>query len=226
MMKNIVAIVAVRGGSQRVKNKNNRPFAGKTLLDIKLETLKKIDNIDNIIVSSDCDELLSIAKKHGIETHRREEYYASSQCTNSEFFEHLGTILHDYDSIMYSPVTCPLISVNTYNIMLSQFQKYENLVTTSLVKQHLWLDGKPLNYDIKNSPNTQNLPDVMSITYGVSLIDRELMLECRNVVSHNPNFHVLSEIESIDIDTPLDFEFAEYLYENKKKIGLLYNERV
>ena len=171
-MKNIVAIVPVRGGSKRVKNKNSREFAGTTLLDIKLDTLKKVNGIDNIIVSSDCPNLLEVAKSHGIDTHIRENYYASDQCTNSEFFENLATVLSDYDNVMYSPVTCPLISVDTYDIMVSEFQDYDNLVTTSLVKQHLWLDGEPINYDIKNSPNTQDLPDIMSITYGVSIIKR------------------------------------------------------
>ena len=52
------------------------------------------------------------------------------------------------------------------------------------------------------------------------------MLEYKNYICGKCSFLELNEIESIDIDTPLDFEFAEYLYENKKKIGLLYNERV
>tara|TARA_R110000851_G_scaffold330321_1_gene503023 strand:+ start:526 stop:1176 length:651 start_codon:yes stop_codon:yes gene_type:complete len=211
-MKNIVAIVPVRGGSKRVKNKNSREFADTTLLDIKLDTLKQVDYIDNIIVSSDCPKLLEVAKTHGIDTHIREDYFASDQCTNSEFFENLATVLSDYDNVMYSPVTCPLISVDTYNIMVSNFQDYDNLVSTSLVKQHLWLDGKPLNYDIKNSPNTQNLPDVMCITYGVSLIKRELMLQYRNVVCPDPNFFMLDEMESIDIDTEFDFMVGEHVY--------------
>jgi CMP-N-acetylneuraminic acid synthetase len=41
------------------------------------------------------------------------------------------------------------------------------------------------------------------------------MIKFRNVVGNNPSFYVLEGEETIDIDTPLDFEFAEYLYENK-----------
>ena len=44
----ITAIVPVKKGSQRIKNKNLKKFAGKNLLKIKLEMLKKIDVIDNI----------------------------------------------------------------------------------------------------------------------------------------------------------------------------------
>lgn len=51
---NIKALVAVRSGSQRVKNKNIRPFAGSTLLDVKLRQLKRIDRLDGIIVNNAC----------------------------------------------------------------------------------------------------------------------------------------------------------------------------
>ena len=46
----LTAIVPVRAGSQRVKNKNTKPFANSNLLKIKLETLKKVSMIDNIVV--------------------------------------------------------------------------------------------------------------------------------------------------------------------------------
>ena len=57
----ITAIVPVRKGSERIKNKNLKKFAGKNLLRIKLEMLKKIDIIDSIVVNSDSDDALSIA---------------------------------------------------------------------------------------------------------------------------------------------------------------------
>ena len=60
-MKNLVALVPVRGGSQRVKNKNIRPFADSNLLEIKLNQLKKVSQLDEIIVNSDCDIMLDIA---------------------------------------------------------------------------------------------------------------------------------------------------------------------
>ena len=43
-----------------------------------------------IIVTSDGDHILNIARLMGVTTHKRDEYYASSQCTGSEFFENLA----------------------------------------------------------------------------------------------------------------------------------------
>ena len=212
-MKKITAIIPVRKGSVRVKNKNLKSFAGTNLLEIKIKQLKQINFIDKIIVSSDCDKMLKIAKKHNVNTHIRDKYFASSKANNSEFFKNLANSIKG-DYLMYSPVTCPLISKETYFDCINTFQKedVENLVTVSPVKHHMWLDGKPLNYNIKNSPNSQDLPDIYQITYGVCIISKKDMIKYGNIVTNNPTFKILDEIESTDIDTEFDFMVAETIY--------------
>lgn len=216
----ITAIIPVRKGSQRVKNKNIKPFGGSSLLELKIKILQKLqkwNKIDEIIVSSDCEKMLKLANTLGVKTHKRDNFYASSKATNSEFFENLSNEIGSHPWIMYSPVTSPLISFETYNEILTKFKKFPtNTVTVSPVKHHMWLDGKPLNYDVKNSPNSQNLPNIYSINYGISLIKRKDMKYYKNIVTSSPTFVILDEIEGIDIDTELDFEFADYLYKKLK----------
>ena len=98
--KRLLAIVPVRAGSQRVKNKNIRKFAGSNLLEIKLKQLKKIKDIDKILVSSDSNKMLKIGKRLNLTTHKREKYYASSKATNSEFFQNLAEFI-DADYVLY-----------------------------------------------------------------------------------------------------------------------------
>ena len=212
-MKNITAVIPVRKGSVRVKNKNVKPFAGSNLLEIKIKSLQEISLIEKIVVSSDCEYMLSIADSLGVHTHKRNEYFASSEVDNSQFFRNLAESI-DGEYFMYSPVTCPMISKETYVECLSSFQdeKVKNLVTVSPVKHHLWLNNKPLNYELDKSPNSQDLPDIFQITYGVCLISKEDMIKCANVVTKNPTFKILDEIESIDIDTEFDFMMAELVH--------------
>lgn len=73
----VKALVAVRSGSMRVQNKNIRPFAGSSLLEVKLNQLKRIPNLDGIVVNSNDDQMLEIAEKMGCETVKRDPYYAS-----------------------------------------------------------------------------------------------------------------------------------------------------
>ena len=209
----LTAVVPVRAGSQRVKNKNTKPFADSNLLKIKLETLKKISMIDNIVVNSDSDEMLDIALSYGVSTHKREEYYASSECDNSEFFKHIAETTNS-DYILCSHVTSPLISAETYFSCVDKFMNsnIENLVTVCDVKDHMWLDGKPLNYNPSESPNSQDLPDIVGVTYGISILSKDDMVKHKNVITDNPYFYRLDEIESIDIDTEFDFMVAEYVY--------------
>ena len=49
----IKALIPVRAGSQRVKNKNIRPFAGSSLLEIKIKQMMRIKELDGVIVNSD-----------------------------------------------------------------------------------------------------------------------------------------------------------------------------
>ena len=214
----LIAVVPVRAGSQRVKDKNIKPFANSNLLTLKLQTLKNVANIDRIIVNSDSDDMLDIALKNRVSTHKREDYYASSECNNSEYFQHIAEVT-DADYIMYAPVTAPLVSKETYFACIDKFMNSDinNLVTVSDVKHHMWLDGKPLNYDPKNAPNSQDLPDIVSINYGICIISRDDMIENRNIVTENPYFYKLDEIESIDIDTEFDFMVAEHVYNKLRK---------
>lgn len=208
----LTAIIPVRAGSQRVKNKNIKPFANTTLLDIKIETLKKVQGIDDIIVSSDSQEMLKIAKEHDVNVHVRDEYFASNEVNNSDFMQNLSTIV-DEGHIIYSPCTSPLLSSETITEIVSKYKNnnLRNIVTVTTQKHHMWLNGKPLNYDPSNAPNSQDLPDIYSINYGCCILSKDDLYKHKNVVVE-PTFHITNEIESIDIDTEFDFIIAEFVY--------------
>ena len=218
--KKFTALVPVRKGSQRVKNKNIKNFGGTSLLELKIKNLKKIKLIDEIIVNSDSDEMLNIGEKLGTKTFKRSDYFASSTVNNSEFFQHIAENT-DTDIIMYSPVTCPFIKEETYNHAIKKFNSFQDehdsLMTTFYVHHHMWLDNKPINYDPTNAPNSQDLPPIMGLSYAISIISKDLMMKRRNVVGSKPFFIPLIGEESIDIDTELEITFAEHIYKKKLK---------
>ena len=61
----IVAVVPARGGSKRIKNKNVRPFAGKPLISYSLTTAQKSAIFDDIIVSTDSNDIAEVAREYG-----------------------------------------------------------------------------------------------------------------------------------------------------------------
>lgn len=214
IMKKITAVVPIRKGSQRVVDKNLRPFAGSNLLAIKIENLKRVEGIDEIIVNTDSEQAIEIAQEMNVSFHRRENYYASSKCTGSEFFEHLGQVT-DTEIFAYCPVTSPFIKVETMEAAINMFKEdneYDCLSTVSVIKEFMWLDGKAINYNPLNAPNSQNLPDIEALNFGFTLINKSDLIRYRNIIGKTPQFIRTTDIEAIDIDTPLDFFVAEQIY--------------
>lgn len=212
--KKITAVIPIRKGSQRVIGKNLRLFAGTNLLKIKIENLKNIKEIDEIIVNTDSEEAIDIATQMGVSFHRREDYYASSSCSGSEFFQHLGVVT-DTDIFAYCPVTSPFIKSETIRKAIKLFladTEHDCLSTVSLIKEFLWMDGKAINYDPLNAPNSQNLPNIEALNFGFTLVSRQDLIKNRNIIGVNPMFIRTTDIEAIDIDTPLDFYVAEQIY--------------
>ena len=67
-------------------------------------------------------------------------------------------------------------------------------------------------YDPSNAPSTQGLPDIFGLNSGLSIISKDNMIKYRNIVGSNPSFYKLNDYEAVDVDRPIDFEFAEFLY--------------
>lgn len=71
-MNKLVAVVPIRKGSQRVKHKNFKPFGGKNLLIHKINILKRLNFLDEIIINTDSEKAISIAKKLNVKYFKRE----------------------------------------------------------------------------------------------------------------------------------------------------------
>ena len=214
-MSTMKALVPVRSGSLRVENKNIRPFCGSTLLDIKIRQLLRLSFLDGIVISSNDDQMLSIASSYNVEIHERDGYFASDTVSMSEVYENMASHIHS-DDILYTLVTNPLVSdesyINAYKLYHELPSGFDSLTTVEDVKEFLLKEGKPLNYDGTKIPRSQDLPEITKMTFCISMLPRKMMIEKRSCLGTNPYFLKLSQQESVDIDTPFDFKVAELLY--------------
>lgn len=216
----ITAVIPIRSGSQRVVNKNLRPFINTTLMEYKIDMLLKVPELDFIIVNTNSQEAIDIVTQKYQRTgrlmwYKREEYYASSQCSGSEFFCHLGEVT-DTDIFVYTPCTSPFIKPETISkciqTYLEKWTVHDCVATVSAVKEFMWLNGNPLNYNPLYAPNSQDLPNVVALNFGATVISKYDLVRNKNIIGKCPLFIQTSEIESIDIDTELDFYIAEQIY--------------
>lgn len=215
----IKALVAVRSGSQRVKNKNIRPFAGSSLLEIKLNQLNRIGLFDGVVVNSDNDDMLNIAEQLGCETIKREEYYASNSVSMSDVYQNMAQNM-ECDDIAYINVTNPLLLdetiIKAVELYFNINHKYDSLNSAHLIKEFMFKDNLPINYDLRNQPRSQDLPDIYALNFAINIISRKKMIECKNVVGYKPYIYNIDETEATDIDNQIDFDFAEFIYKRRK----------
>ena len=222
----VVAVIPIRSGSQRVKDKNLRKFGDTCLMELKIKNLLMVPEIDQVVVNTNSEEAIKKAiaiaetlkntQPNRLTFHKREEYYASSECSGSEFFQHLGEVT-DTDIFVYAPCTSPFIKPETISQCIQTFlaecgENCDCVSTVSSTKEFMWLDGKAINYDPKHAPNSQNLPDIVGLNFGCTVTSKEDLIRNSNIIGKAPKFVTDSDIEAIDIDTPLDFYIAEQLY--------------
>ncbi len=215
----IKGLIAVRSGSERVKQKNIRSFGGSNILTIKIQQLLQIPKLDSVIVNSNDDEMLSLAKSLGCETIKRNDYFASSKVCMSDVYENMA-ISATADILLYANATNPLIRTETINAAIEAYfeglEKYDSLNTATIRKEFLFQNNKPINYDLKNQPRSQDLPEIYALNFAVNIISRSDMIKYKNIVGHYPQLFKVSNDEAIDIDSPFDFAYAEFLYKKKQ----------
>ena len=148
---------------------------------------------------------------------KRDEYSASNAVSMSDVYKNMAENF-DGDVVAYINVTNPLLkdetiirAIETYKEFMKD-DTFDSLNSAHLIKEFLFKDNLPINYDLRHQPRSQDLPDIAALNFAISIISRERMIECKNVVGYKPNIYLIDEVEATDIDNPIDFEFAEFVY--------------
>lgn len=220
MKKTIKSLIISRKGSQRVPSKNTKPFAGSSLLEIKIKQAKRLEAkglLDGVVVNTNDDYVIEIAKKYGCEIIKRDEYYCSNEISANELHAHLGETF-TADIAMFTNTTSPLVKDETLERAIKEYWEnvengpYDSLNACHVIKEFLWLDGKAINYDPDNKPRSQDLPEILSLDSATDIIDCKQMIKDRSFVSKNPYLFVVDGVEGKEVDWPEDFEICELLY--------------
>ena len=124
-------------------------------------------------------------------------------------------------TFLFINCTSPLIKDSTIKNVIKtfkkKFKKFDSINTATSVKEFLYKNNRPFNFNPSKAPNSQNLPNLNKLNFGVNLISRENMILNKSIIGKKPYLLKVTEIEGIDIDTNLDFKFAEYIFKNSKR---------
>ena len=218
-LSEITAVVPVRAGSRRLPNKNLAPFCGNSLLQHKLIQLKSFLNDENILVSSDSEEMLDVARDNGVQMHRRPSVYADD-VEGKPLGETIAHIAEQVTTqhILWSQVTSPMVEPNNYisaaGIYLDGVGKsHDSLISVNRVRDYLRDHKGPLNYDTgRGHVPSQFLPELWRVTYGIVMAPKNSMIRWGYYYGTSPYLFELSKYDSVDIDDGQDLLVAEAMY--------------
>ncbi len=213
-MRKITAVIPVRAGSTRLKNKNIAPFAGTNLLVNKINQLKQVKEIDDIVVSSDSDLMLNMAKAVGANVHKRAQEYCDEKTkTFGEVVRHIAESVPG-DDILWATCTSPLVFPNDYREAIKAYynaldEGYDSLMSVESFKRYIWTEEGPLNYElgVKHVPS-QKLPPMYFVTDGILMAPREKMIGWAYFHGRNPYKFLVNKRTGCDIDDGLDLACA------------------
>ncbi|MEK9569879.1 MAG: hypothetical protein VW124_12790 [Paracoccaceae bacterium] len=215
MDKKIVGLIPVKGSSERVPMKNLRKFGDTSLYELKLSQLSQAKGFDEIIVSSEEERILSIAKAHGFGIHERDPKYSTSDIPMSEVYSYIASEIAG-ENIAWINVTNPLADSACYTGAVDAYKKmddeYDCLLSVSEVQDYILYQGVPVNFKPKPWPKSQDLKGMVELTFVINILKRQKMVEWGSCVGANPYFYHLSKIESWDIDFQEDFDFCEMMH--------------
>ena len=114
----VCAIILARGGSKSIPNKNIKPISNSNCLSLTIRSLLNVLNLDQIIVSSDSDEILEIARKQKVLTLKRPSHLSTDEASSEDAWLHAINYLRKiskFPEIIIAPqVTSPLRYKNTF----------------------------------------------------------------------------------------------------------------
>lgn len=234
-MNNKVAFfLPTRKGSQRVKDKNTRPFAGIEggLMENKIKQLVAIKSIDEIIISSNDEDCISIAQKYSndnrVKIIRRPENLCQDSTNLEDLICYVPTIT-DAQHILWGHVTTPLCDAQEYDkaieLYFSQIKNgYDSLIGVVEMKNFLLNgQGKMINTTTSLWPRTQDLEPMYEINHTMFITKRDVYIEQKNRIGYKPILHIMDKIKSFDIDWEDDFIIAEAMYNYQCRMNMLSN---
>jgi N-acylneuraminate cytidylyltransferase len=215
-----------RKGSLRVKNKNTRPFASFEggLLENKLKQLMKSELIDEILLSTNDEECISIAQKISPKSSKlkiieRPEHLCLDTTNLKDLIEYVPSIT-DAKNILWGHVTTPLFDNKDYDKVITTYFKkikegFDSLISVTEFKNFLLnTEGVIVNNTTSIPwPRTQDLEVLYEINHAVFLTNRENYIINKNRVGDNPYLFVTDKMKSVDVDWEEDFKIAEMIYE-------------
>lgn len=237
----ILGIIPARGGSKTIPGKNIRPIAGRPLLVWTIEAAKGSKHLTRVIVSTDDESIADAARAAGAEVpFLRPKEISKDLSTDIEFLTHALETLEETegyvpDIIVRLPPTSPLRRSEHIDEGIEKLLSDDSLDAVRPIHEapkhpyKLWklssdethlepfLPRSFTGFDEPYNLPRQLFPKVHVHTGAMDVMRRDTILKQKSTSGKKLGYFFMKPEDSVNIDTPLDFEIAEVLLQ--KRVG-------
>lgn len=220
-MPNVFALVPARGGSKGILQKNIVPLVDQPLLAYTLKAAQESGVIDSVYVSSDDDQILSVAHYYGAERIKRDPHLARDESpidpVVAEFIHRLK--LAGKDIIILLLPTSPLRTAVHIREALAEFRDFptcRSLISVCEINNQLmkaYVGGgeflQPLAGAHSSYMRRQDLPSLYMPNGAISIFKVDEFMREEKIPRTHEIPYLMSDYDSLDVDTPADLLVAE-----------------
>lgn len=231
----ILGVIPARGGSKGIKRKNLRFLNRNPLIYYQILNALKSKLIDDIVITSDEDEILSYASNFPVYLRKRPNSLADDVTTLDpviyDALKYAESCIDDYDIVITLQPTSPLLSYKSLDNAIEIFidNNLDTLIPVIDATHLYWNENNGIvSPDYENRLNRQWLPKKYKET-GAFLITKKEFVKEYTRFGKDIDVFILDEIEGLDIDTEIDFLIAEaaikrlkivFVVNGNQKIGM------
>ena len=222
----VLALIPARGGSKGLPRKNVLPVGGKSPIAWTIEAAEKAKCISRVILSSDDDEIIAVAKEFGCEVpYKRPEELASDKASSIDVVFHALKEIPGYDYLLLLQPTSPLRTsedIDAAFALMLEKQAPACVSVCPVEESPYWmyqLEGQSRLRSVLEMPleatRRQDLPNVYSLNGAIYIARVDWLLRQRSFMSCDTVGYVMPRERSVDIDTPEDYQkLNEFLCNN------------
>ena len=226
MKPKIIALLPMKGNSERVPKKNLKSFNGTPLYQIILNKLLESKIIDEIIVNTDCPNITQSIQsnyKQKVLVRNRPEIIRGDFVSMNKIIE---DDLSNSDGEIYIQThsTNPLLEVKSIDRALHKMLEIGNsndsiFSVTKIQTRFYDINGKAINHNPQELVRTQDLAPIFEENSCFYIFTKDsFKLSGGKRIGLKPLMFEIDKIEAIDIDNIEDFIIAEAVHNSRQSL--------